>query len=177
MRTNQKKTDPFYWPSILPPINPYQASVYHLSAFGKSDLQSLLLSHTSYTFPRSGFTKEEYDIAGMERKVVERFVLSNPRLEGEVKKVQYLEDRTGREEDQLDTKIAQSELDNNLQGQLGKDISRIRYFLQIPHINPLQRWSCPSCQISASCWRTSVLPGISCWRSEASQTSLCQASW
>ena len=85
--------------SSLPPINPYQASLYHLSAFRKSDLQSLLLSHTSYTFPRSGFTKEEYDIAGMERKVVERFVLSNPRLEGEVRKVQYLEARTGMNKD------------------------------------------------------------------------------
>ena len=39
-----------------------------------SDLQSLLLSHPSYTFPRSGLTQEEYDMAGMERKVVERFV-------------------------------------------------------------------------------------------------------
>ena len=74
--------------STLPPINPYQASLYHLSAFRKSDLQSLLLSHTSYTFPRSGITKEEYDIPGMERKVVERFVLSNPRLEVEVRRVQ-----------------------------------------------------------------------------------------
>ena len=109
--------------SSLPPINPYQASLYHLSAFRKSDLQSLLLSHTSYTFPRSGFTKEEYDIAGMERKVVERFVLSNPRLEGEVRKVQYLEDRTAREEDQLDTKIKQAELDNNLQARLGEIFS------------------------------------------------------
>ena len=89
----------------------------------RSSLQSLLLSHTSDTFPRSGFTKEEYDIAGMERKVVERFVLSNPRLEGEVRKVQYLEDRTAREEDQLDTKIEQAELDNNLQARLGKIFS------------------------------------------------------
>ena len=109
--------------SSLPPINPYQASLYHLSAFRKSDLQSLLLSHTSYTFPRSGFTKEEYDIAGMERKVVERFVLSNPRLEGEVRKVQYLEDRTAREEDQLDTAVEQEELENNLQARLGEIFS------------------------------------------------------
>merc|ERR1719219_2975450 len=93
--------------SSLPSINPYQASVYHLSVFRKSDLQSLLLSHTSYTFPRSGFTKEEYDILGMERKVVERFVLSNPRLETVIRKVQYLEDRTGREEDKLGSKIDQ----------------------------------------------------------------------
>jgi len=61
----------------------------------------------------------------MERKVVERFVLSNPRLEGEVRKIQYLEDRTGREEDQLDTKIAQSELDNNLQAQLEMELSKL----------------------------------------------------
>ena len=101
--------------SSLPPINPFQASLCHLSAFRKSDLQSLLLSHTSYTFPRSGLTQEEYDLAGMERKVVERLVVSNPRLEGEVRRVQYLEDRTGREEDQLGTKIPQSGLDNNLQ--------------------------------------------------------------
>ena len=46
---------------------------------------------------------------------MERFVLSNPRLEGKVRKVQYLEDKTGREEDQLGSKIPQSELDNNLQ--------------------------------------------------------------
>ena len=116
--------------SNLPPINPYQASPYHLSVFKKSDLQSLLLSHTSYTFPRSGYTKEEYDIAGMERKVVERLVLSNPRLEGEVRKVQYLEDRTGREEDQLDSKIDQTELDNNLQTQLGKVFSLIHISLK-----------------------------------------------
>ena len=70
-------------------INPYQASVYHLSAFSKSDLQSLLLSHTSYTFLRSGLTKEEYDVQGMERKVVERFVLSKPRLDGAIRKVYY----------------------------------------------------------------------------------------
>ena len=101
--------------SSLPLNSPGQASLCHLSAFTKSDLQSLLLSHTSYTFPRSGLTKETYNIPGMERKVVERFVLSNPRLEGKVRKVQYLEDKTGREEDQLGSKKPQSELDNNLQ--------------------------------------------------------------
>ena len=61
---------------------------------------------------------------------MERFVLSNPRLEGEVRKVQYLEDRTGREEDQLGTKIAQSELDNNLQTQLGKVFSQSTIFFK-----------------------------------------------
>ena len=103
--------------SAMPPINPYQACVSHLAAFSKSELQSLLLSHTSYTFPRSGLTKEEYDVEGMERKLVERFVLSKPRLDGVVRKVQYLEDRTGREEELLTNKIPQTELDN-LQPQL-----------------------------------------------------------
>merc|ERR1719495_2630137 len=91
--------------SSMSSINPYQASVYHLSAFRMKDLQSLLLSHTSYTFPRSGFTKEEYDIQGMERKVVERFVLSNLRLSPVVRKIQYLEDRSVTEEDFLTKKI------------------------------------------------------------------------
>ena len=106
--------------STMPPINPYQASVYHLATFSKSDLQSLLLSHTSYTFPRSGLTKEEYDVLGMERKVEERFALSNPRLDGAIRKVQYLEDRSGREEDALTTKIAQRELESQVQDQLGE---------------------------------------------------------
>eukprot|EP00923_Selenidium_pygospionis_P053798 GHVN01093709.1.p1 GENE.GHVN01093709.1~~GHVN01093709.1.p1 ORF type:complete len:2403 (+),score=325.49 GHVN01093709.1:991-7209(+) len=104
-------------------INPYQASVYQLAAFKKADLQSLLLSHTSYTFPHSGFTKEEYDVVGMERKVVERFVHSNPRLNGDaIKKVQYLEHRSGREEHLLTNKIPQVELDINMQTQLEKEL-------------------------------------------------------
>ena len=74
----------------------------------RSSLQSLLLSHTSDTFPRSGFTKEEYDIAGMERKEVETLVLSN---------------LTVREEDQLDTAVEQEELENNLQARLGEIFS------------------------------------------------------
>ena len=77
----------------------------------RSSLQSLLLSHTSDTFPRSGFTKEEYDIAGKERKEVETLVLSN---------------LTAREEDQLDTAIEQEELENNLQARLG-EISSCKY--------------------------------------------------
>ena len=103
----------------MAPISPYQASVYHLSAFSKSDLQSLLLSHTAYTFPKSGFTEEEYDVPGMERKVVERFVLSNLRLASTVRRVQYLEDRSSREEGSLTKKIDQTELDNNNQFRLG----------------------------------------------------------
>ena len=105
--------------STMAPISPYQASVYHLSAFSKSDLQSLLLSHTAYTFPKSGFTEEEYDVPGMERKVVERFVLSNLRLASTVRRVQYLEDRSSREEGSLTKKIDQTELDNNNQFRLG----------------------------------------------------------
>ena len=35
-------------------------------------LSALLLAHTSYSIPRKGVTKEEYDIEGMERKVVYR---------------------------------------------------------------------------------------------------------
>ena len=107
--------------SNLPPLSPYQASVLHLSTFSRAELQSLLLSHTSYTFPRSGLTREEYDVQGMERKVKERFDLSNPRLDDEViRKVQYLEDRSGKEEDLLTNKIPQTELDNNVQHQLGE---------------------------------------------------------
>ena len=117
--------------STMPTLNPYQASVYHLAAFSKSDLQSLLLSHTSYTFPRSGFTKEEYDVEGMERKLVEKFVLSKPRLEGEVRKVQYLEDRSSREEDLLTKKITQTQLDNNVQHQLELELRELPDLCQL----------------------------------------------
>ena len=52
---------------------------------------------------------------GMERKVNERFVLRNPRLGEDIRKVQYLEDRSGCEEVNLRSKIAQKELENNVQ--------------------------------------------------------------
>ena len=58
--------------SDLPPINPYKATIGHLATLNKSDVSALLLAHTSYSIPRKGVTKEEYDIEGMERKVVYR---------------------------------------------------------------------------------------------------------
>ena len=68
---------------------------------------------------------------GMERKLVEKFVLSKPRLEGVVRKVQYLEDRSSREEDLLTKKITQTQLDNNVQHQLELELRELPDLCQL----------------------------------------------
>ena len=134
--------------SDMQPINPYKASLGHLVSITKSDISTLLLAHTSYSIPRKGVTKEEYDIEGMERKLVYRLGIMNlyiyvlkfifryikgcPRLEGEIRKVKYLEDRSGSNQRKLTSKIQQEQLPNTVQYQLGKfDIFIYFHFIKI----------------------------------------------
>ena len=58
--------------SDLPPISPVTASTVHLAALTRSQVQLLLLSHTSYSLQLSVVTREEYDVTGIERHILDR---------------------------------------------------------------------------------------------------------
>ena len=60
--------------SDLPPIHPYNVGPGHLASVTKSQMQSLLLSHTRYSLSKNGVTREEYDISAMNRNIKERLV-------------------------------------------------------------------------------------------------------
>jgi len=108
--------------SDMAPINPYKASLGNLVCVTKADISTLLLAHTGYSIPRRGVTKEDYDIEGMERKLVYRYIKGCPRLEGEIRKVKYLEDRSGSDQRKLSSKIHQEHLPNAVQYQLETDV-------------------------------------------------------
>ena len=61
-----------------------------------------------------------------------RYIKGCPRLEGEIRKVKYLEDRSGSNQRKLTSKIQQEQLPNTVQYQHGKfDIFIYFHFIKI----------------------------------------------
>jgi len=104
------------------PINPYKATQDHLAALTRDEVSTLLLAHTTYSIPKDGVTSEEYDIEGIERNIVYRFIKGCPRIVGEIKTVKYLEDRSRSYQRNLSSKIKQEIISANAQVQLETEL-------------------------------------------------------